>query len=165
MFIDEVLDIRLSIEPSFTETTPKAIILACDEDFATILSVHQARLSATFGPEVISMIWVQRKDLKEEDYDQRNTKNKVDRLSKLDINGAWSDSDFDTRFDALKDFALGLASIPPGTHSVEADFSLHKRTKSKLRTQLSDFSLEGKLHAAQYVKVISAAADKLAVNP
>ncbi|KAL3672151.1 hypothetical protein V7S43_002814 [Phytophthora oleae] len=79
LFIDEVLDVRLSIEPSFTETTPKAIILACNEDFATILSVHQARLSATFGPEVISMIWAQRKDLKEEYYDQRNIKNKVDR--------------------------------------------------------------------------------------
>ena len=51
------------------------------------------------------------------------------------------------RFQALNQFAGGLATVFPGTSSVESDFSILKRSKDEFSTALTDFSLEGVLHA------------------
>ena len=53
------------------------------------------------------------------------------------------------RFPALQKFCGGLASVFPGTASVESDFSLVNYEKDQYRSKLSDFSLEGILHAKQ----------------
>lgn len=54
------------------------------------------------------------------------------------------------RFPDLQDFCGGIATIFPNTARVEADFSTIKREKNLLRLSLSDFSLEGILHASQF---------------
>ena len=46
--------------------------------------------------------------------------------------------------------AGGLATVFPGTATVEADFSNLKWTKDVYSTSLSDFSLEAKLHTRQF---------------
>jgi hypothetical protein len=56
----------------------------------------------------------------------------------------------DGRFPDLQNFCGGIASIFPNTSRVEADFSTIKREKNDLRMALSDFSLEGILHAGQF---------------
>ncbi|KAI2490908.1 hypothetical protein MHU86_23673 [Fragilaria crotonensis] len=53
-------------------------------------------------------------------------------------------------FDALKEFCGGLASVMPGTSSVESDFSLINWTKDPHSKSLTDFSLEAILHCKQY---------------
>ncbi len=54
------------------------------------------------------------------------------------------------RFPELQDFCGGLATVFPGTATVESDFSVLKYAKNDYRTALTDFSLEGILHAKQF---------------
>ena len=54
------------------------------------------------------------------------------------------------RFKALKEFCGGLATAFPGTSNVESDFSIVKWEKDDCRIGLTDFSLEGILHAKQF---------------
>lgn len=54
------------------------------------------------------------------------------------------------KFGELRQFAGGLASMFPNTATVEADFSLIGGHKTVYRTSLTDFSLEGILHAKQF---------------
>ncbi|KAH8933356.1 hypothetical protein BDL97_18G026700, partial [Sphagnum fallax] len=52
-----------------------------------------------------------------------------------------------SRFPALFEFAGGLASVFPGTSTMEADFSRLRREKDIFKQSLSDFGLECVLHA------------------
>jgi hypothetical protein len=49
----------------------------------------------------------------------------------------------------LEKFVGGLATIFPGTSTVESDFSVVKYEKNKNRMSLTDASLEGILHAKE----------------
>ena len=53
-------------------------------------------------------------------------------------------------FDSLRQFAGGLASIFSNTASVESDLSLIGVEKTVYRQSLTDFSLEGILHAKKF---------------
>lgn len=53
-------------------------------------------------------------------------------------------------YDDLRRFCGGIASVMPGTCSVEADFSLINWTKDPHSRSLTDFSLESILHCKQY---------------
>ena len=54
------------------------------------------------------------------------------------------------RFKKLEMLCGGLASNFPGKSSVESDFSLLKWEKDIHRMSLTDFSLEGVMHARQF---------------
>jgi hypothetical protein len=54
------------------------------------------------------------------------------------------------RFEELVDFSGGLATIIPGTATVESDFSVIGWEKDIYRNALTAFSLEGLLHARQF---------------
>lgn len=58
-----------------------------------------------------------------------------------------------SEYDDLKQFCGGIASVMPGTSSVEADFSLINWTKDPHSQNLTDFSLESILHCKQYRKI------------
>ena len=53
-------------------------------------------------------------------------------------------------FKQLEHFCGGLATVFPGTANVESDFSILKWEKDDGRTALTDFLLEGIMHAKQY---------------
>jgi hypothetical protein len=55
----------------------------------------------------------------------------------------------------LERFVGGLATIFPGTSTVESDFSVVKYEKNKNRMSLTDASLEGILHAKHYRRMHS----------
>ena len=57
------------------------------------------------------------------------------------------------QYKRLHEFFGGLATVFPGTPSVESDFSLLKMTGGKHSTNLTDFSLESKLHAKQFFEL------------
>jgi hypothetical protein len=59
------------------------------------------------------------------------------------------------QFAELKEFCGGLATVFPTTATVESDFSNVNREKDKYRAALTDFSLEGRLHAKQHKLVQS----------
>jgi hypothetical protein len=53
----------------------------------------------------------------------------------------------------LHDFFRGLAAVFPGTQLVESDFSFLKMTSGKHSTNLTDLSLESKLHAKRFLEL------------
>ena len=53
-------------------------------------------------------------------------------------------------YEDLQQFCGGIASVMPGTSSVESDFSLINWTKDPSSQSLTDFSLESILHCKQY---------------
>jgi hypothetical protein len=65
-----------------------------------------------------------------------------------------------SRFPALFEFAGGLASVFPGTSTVEVDFSRLRRKKDIFRQSLSDFGLECVLHAQQHKRLLQLTAKK-----
>ena len=54
------------------------------------------------------------------------------------------------RFVHLKEFCAGLATVFPGTATVESDFSIINFEKNIYRSALTDLSLEGILHCKQF---------------
>jgi hypothetical protein len=65
-----------------------------------------------------------------------------------DFDVAWEG--LSAKYGNLHKFFGGLATVFPGTSSVESDFSLLKMTSDVHSTNLTDFSLESKLHAKQF---------------
>jgi len=59
-------------------------------------------------------------------------------------------------YEDLQRFCGAIASVMPGTSSVESDFSLINWTKDPSSQSLTDFSLESILHWKQYRKLSSA---------
>lgn len=59
------------------------------------------------------------------------------------------------RFTKLKEFCGGLATVFPGTSTVESDFSIVNFEKKEYRSALTDLSLEGLLHSKQYTIIQS----------
>ena len=57
------------------------------------------------------------------------------------------------RFEYLKEFCGGLATIFPGTATVESDFSVANFEKNSSRAQLTDLSLEGIFHCKQFTLI------------
>ena len=52
-------------------------------------------------------------------------------------------------FPVLRDFYGGLATVFPGTATVEIEFYIIKYVNNDFQTLLTDFSLEGILHVKQ----------------
>ena len=53
-------------------------------------------------------------------------------------------------FPVLQYICGGLVTVFPGTATVESDFSIFKYVNNDFRTSLTDFSLQGILHAKQF---------------
>ena len=56
----------------------------------------------------------------------------------------------DGRFDILRDFSGGIATVFANTASVESDFSILGWEKDAFRLSITDLSLEGILQCKQY---------------
>jgi hypothetical protein len=54
------------------------------------------------------------------------------------------------RFEMLKEFCGGIATVFPNSTTVEADFSRLGLEKNEYRKSLTDLSLEGVLHSKQF---------------
>ena len=54
------------------------------------------------------------------------------------------------RFEILRDFCRGIATVFLNTASVESDFSILGWEKDKYRLSITDLSLEGIMHCKQY---------------
>ena len=61
------------------------------------------------------------------------------------------------RFEILRDFCGGIATVFANTTSVESDFSILGWEKDKFRLSITDLSLEGIMHCKQYVALANLA--------
>ncbi|KAI9901006.1 hypothetical protein PsorP6_019314 [Peronosclerospora sorghi] len=59
------------------------------------------------------------------------------------------------RFSVLQEFCGGLSFVFQGTASVESDFSIVKYVKNDFQSSLTDFSLEGILHAKKFRQLLN----------
>ena len=54
------------------------------------------------------------------------------------------------KFDVLRDFCGGIATVFPNTATVESDFSILGGEKDEYRKSLTDLSLEGIIQCKQF---------------
>jgi hypothetical protein len=69
------------------------------------------------------------------------------------VGGVVGWKDLSLTYSKLHDFFGGLAMVFPGTPTVEAVFSDLKMTSGQYSTNLTNFSLESKLHSKQFLEL------------
>jgi hypothetical protein len=152
--MDEVVAERDSDNDAAQELPPimpKQVLGLRPRDFTTLLSKHRQRLAGThIGLPEITMMENEFKSFKLAYAREPVLKAAIDSVDEdtADFDVAWKV--LGTRYPGLHKFFGGLATVFPGTSSVESDFSLLKMTSDKHSTNLTDFSLESKLHAVQF---------------
>jgi hypothetical protein len=122
-------------------------------NFSQLLNLHDDRLKVTFSEDEIVTIFNEFKSMKDAYRRELALKETLDQADAKSFNKAWRP--LCDRFPLLCKFSGGLASVFPGTSTVESDFSVIGWEKNDYRTCLTDFSLEGILHAKQYLSLKS----------
>ena len=118
--------------------------------FSDILRKHLQQLSNSWSESQIDLLESQHWDLHFEYQQNSETFGKaLDRFNSFtSFEVAWSIVDL--RFNVLRDFCGGIATVFPNTAMVEADFSNISWEKDDSRTALTDLSLEGILQCKQW---------------
>lgn len=117
-------------------------------DFGMLLEKQDARLRHTLTSQEIEMIDEQFRNLKLAYQEEAGIKNSLDALRGVQsMKQCWSS--LDESYDLLRMFCGGIATVTPGTSSVEADFSAINWIKDPNSSRMTDFSLESILHCKQ----------------
>ena len=131
---------------------PKALLDAGSRKFHSLLSEQRARLLANgteAGYEAIGRNYAEFRHKYDSDAEFRAA---VDsKANAKSFSEAWSQ--FHNDFPSLVVFANGLASVFPGTSTVESDFSVIGIEKDAHRKRLANLSLEGVLHTKQRMEL------------
>mmetsp|Transcript_20146 Transcript_20146/g.26081 ORF Transcript_20146/g.26081 Transcript_20146/m.26081 type:complete len:177 (-) Transcript_20146:90-620(-) len=128
---------------------PSTIAKAGAFGFTSLLMEQEERYLSTFD--------LKAKDQVEEESEKFFNKYMHDRTFKQLVDNTYAANTFEKAWEGfyeeysmLVQFSGGLATIFPGTSTVESDFSIIGWEKDEYRTQLSNLSLEGILHAKQF---------------
>ena len=129
--------------------TPSALATMRGRDLSRIIAQQRSRLLHTFSTAKIDSI----ENELEQFQDAYNTDEVIKSFIKTSSNfksfeESWSP--LRNKFPSLYEFVAGLATVFPGTATVEANFSLIKWMKDEFSSALTNFALEGILHAKQY---------------
>ncbi|EGZ27846.1 hypothetical protein PHYSODRAFT_247614 [Phytophthora sojae] len=128
-------------------TSPIEIIQCTDRAFRALLAAHSPKLKARFGATATTDIWNQRKQLahyfNKKSEGRRRLESPQNSSREVTLEVVWEKAASFGNFELLDEFAVGLASIAPGTHTVEGDFSTLKRTMGPHRGRLSNYAMEG----------------------
>jgi hypothetical protein len=121
--------------------------------FTASLQQQRQRLRQRFNEEEIERIDEQFRNLKiavrEESGLARILEKEQARSNLSTFENSWSPL-IGLEFDDLRNYCGGIASVMPGTASVESDFSIINWTKDPSSQRLTDFSLEAILHCKQF---------------
>ncbi|KAF4036511.1 hypothetical protein GN244_ATG11217 [Phytophthora infestans] len=154
-FFDRAFDVLLAKATRKKPATKKVFRSLKDmTKFGQLILPYKKRLRVQYGSGVISCIWMQVRKLRETYELNPVFKAYVDRSYTKGVVEAWRIVNGSGEYSRLVSFALGLASIPPGTHTVEGDFSSLKGVKTAHRGSLTNYALEGQLQAKQYFDLI-----------
>jgi hypothetical protein len=117
--------------------------------FSQLVELQSNRLKVSFTEDQIICINEEFKALRDAYREEDELKTTLDKFNhKTSFTDAWKL--LVPRTPLLCEFVGGLASVFPGTSTVEADFSVIGWEKDEYRTALTNFSLEGILHCKQY---------------
>ena len=117
--------------------------------FSDILRKHLLQLNNSWSQSQIDLLESQHRDLRFE-YQQNEIFSKaLDSFNYFtSFEKAWLI--VEPKFNVLRDFCGGIATVFPNTATVEADFSNISWEKDDSRTALTDLSLEGILQCKQW---------------
>ena len=134
---------------SMPPVLPHQLVKIRGREFSNFVRLQMDRLLARWTPQKIELIEQNFQDLRAAYEREPALKQLLDNCdSKTTFEQGWGY--IHDRFDTLKTFCGGLATAFPGTSTVESDFSIVKWEKDACRISLTDFSLEGILHAKQF---------------
>ena len=120
--------------------------------FQEFVQIHRRRLETTVSVEEINLIEQEHRQFRDADLNEHALRTRLDAaIDNLSFKDAWCG--LHERWPHLSTFCGGLAAIFPGTATVESDFSFVKFEKRASGQRLTDFSIEGILHAKQYDKL------------
>jgi len=112
-----------------------------------IVDVHLTQLRHSWSEGTIAEIETQHRELRIVYFQEPALRAALDKYEEVSIKS------FDTvsaivegRFEILRDFCVGIATVFPNTASVESDFSILGWEKDKHRLSITDLSLEGIMH-------------------
>ena len=156
--ISDVISEQNKDNESYIDAVPSVIphqlVRIMPHDFSVYLQRHRERLDYTFSIEEIENIGHQHKALFDLYRRQPDVKRCIYRFYEgATYRDAWNRLHNTYLF--LERFVGGLATIFPGTSTVESDFLVVKYNKTRNRMFLSDASLKGILHAKQYRRMRS----------
>lgn len=131
---------------------PKALVQLNGRAFAELITLHRNRLVVSFSPQKIEKMEDEFRSLKFAYCRDNQVKAALDECpAEATFEQAWKK--IKERFPSLHEFTGGLATVFPGTATVESDFSVLKWSKDEFCSALTDFALEGVLHAKQYSRL------------
>ena len=120
--------------------------------FQEFVQIHRRRLETMVSAEDIDLIEQEHWQFRDAALNEHALWTRLDAATdNLSFKDAWCG--LHECWPHLSAFCGSLATIFPGTATVESDFSIVKFEKSAGRQRLTDFSLEGILHAKQYEKL------------
>ncbi|KAE8900468.1 hypothetical protein PF005_g12322 [Phytophthora fragariae] len=160
VFIKSVSQIRLDIHKDVREeppTRPIDVVRCSDKTYRALLVAQTAKLEARFGFTATQDIWNQRKCLIQCYTKKGDCRRKIKENEYAPLQQGWDEVAAFGNFEMVCNFTIGLASIAPGTHTVEGDFSTLKRVMGPHRGRLSNYAMEGELQARQYFQLMSLA--------
>ena len=117
----------------------------------TVVDMHLPQLRHSWNEETIMEIENQHRQLRIAYCEELALKSALDKYEEVPIKSfdtAWAI--VEGRFEILRDFCGGIATVFPNTASVESDFSILGWEKDKYRLSITDLSLEGIMHCKQY---------------
>ena len=134
---------------SLPPVLPQQLVKLRPFEFSQVVALHNRRLKESFTEDQIICINDEFKSLRDAYRREDELKRILDTFDhKTTFTEAWQS--LVDRMPLLCQFVGGLASVFPGTSTVEADFSVIGWEKDEYRTALTNFSLEGILHCKQY---------------
>src|SRR2546423_2409275 len=131
---------------------PHELVTMSTGDFGkTIIDLHLQQLRHSWAEESIVGIENEHRELVIAYRREPALRSVIDAYARVDIKS------FDTawavvkgRFEILRDFCGGIATVFANTASVESDFSILGWERDEYRLSMMDLSLEGVLHCKQY---------------
>ncbi|PXF40384.1 hypothetical protein BWQ96_09902 [Gracilariopsis chorda] len=140
---------------------PHELVKHSRSQFCSTVCKHILRLqAANFAPQQIEEIEEEQGELIRCYHAEDSLRLAMDACDhKTSFRDGWSL--LGLRVPALFEFAGGLATVVPGTATVEADFPRLRREKDIFRQNLSDFGLQCVLHAQQYKDLLKIRAYRL----
>ena len=130
--------------------TPRELVHTGGGAFCAIVRKFSSRLhNSGLTPQDIEAIEESHQDLLDSYRRESVLRDVIDSTAPTcSFKDAWAGQQ--ARFMPLFKFCGGIASVFPGTATVESDFSVLRREKNVFRQNLTDFGLASVMHARQY---------------
>ena len=131
---------------------PHRLVKLNGREFTSIISIFLARLKQSWSDEDITKLDTQHSDFLFAYRHEPMLRNALERCDgQVSFEDCWKIvSDETGKFNILRDFCGGIATIFPNTGTVESDFSIPGWERDEYRQSLTDLSLEEIMQCKQF---------------